>query len=159
ELAIGTFRVALVGDITVTSDVSTCVLLNSNRVFSTDWKLVPVTVITCPVSSIVGVKLVIVGASDPVVTVNGVALVALPFVVELAIGPDAAPVGTTNVIVLAVAVDTVAACPLSVTVSSAGFVLKPVPVTVMTVPTGPRVGKNSTIDVCADNCLSIDVRF
>ena len=60
-------------------------------------RFVPLMVTDVPVVPRVGVKLEIVGV-DPVVTVNGDALVAVPLGVVTAIDPVVAPVGTVAVI-------------------------------------------------------------
>src|SRR5258705_5105338 len=64
-------------------------------------KFVPVIVTLVPTGPLVGVKLVIVGGCGGVVTVNALALVAVPPGVVTVTGPVVAPAGTLVLIVLA----------------------------------------------------------
>lgn len=102
-------------------------------------KFVPVIVRVVPIVAIVGVKLLMVGALDAA-TVKDVALVADPNEVVTAIVPVVAPVGTVTVSFVVVAVTTVAATPLKVTVLLPGVALNPMPWIVTVRPTGPLLG-------------------
>ena len=88
--------------------------------------MVPLIVTVVPAVPIVGVKLVIVGASEAA-TVKDVLLETLLADVVTVIGPVVAPVGTLVMICVAVAETTVAVTPLNVTVFWPGVVLKAVP--------------------------------
>jgi hypothetical protein len=86
---------------------------------------------------------VIVGTGLPAkaVTVKLIELIVSPTVVTTVIGPFVAPDGTTTVIEESVALDTVALTPLKlmlVKLPPGG--LKPYPLKVTGVPTGPEVG-------------------
>ena len=70
-------------------------------------KFVPVMVTAVPTVPTVGLKLVIVGATDDP-TVNGEALVAVPLGAVTAIDPVVAPAGTVTVSCVVVALVTVA---------------------------------------------------
>ena len=105
-------------------------------------KFVPVMVTVVPTGPLAGAKLAIVGGMK---TVNEEALVAVSAFTVTVIVPVVAP--TVTVVVMLVAVDafTVAPVPLKLTVLSAGVVLKPVPVMVTVVPTGPLMGLKELI--------------
>jgi hypothetical protein len=107
-------------------------------------KLVPAIVTAVPGVPIVGVKLVIVGASDA--TVNTATLVADPVGEVTPIGPVVACAGTVVTISVGVAETTVAATPLKLTEFSEAVALKPVPDMVTVVPFGPRSGVKSMIE-------------
>ena len=92
-----------------------------------------------PATPIVGEKPLIVGGSGTV-SGKGVSLVPEPDGLVTAIGPVVAPAGTVTLILVVVDEATVAAVPLKVTVFCAGVALKPVPVMVTGVPTGPELG-------------------
>jgi hypothetical protein len=79
-------------------------------------KFVPVIVTAAPTVPTVGVKFVIVGAPTAPVTLKATELAAEPAGVVTLIRPEVAPAGTVAVNELAVAVVTVAAVPLNVTV-------------------------------------------
>ena len=97
-------------------------------------KFVPLMVTLVPTGPLVGVKLVIVGA---LVTVNGLALVAVPPGVVTLSGPVVAPVGTVAWIAVAEVTVKLALNPLNVTDVAP---VKLVPLIVTLVPTGPLVG-------------------
>jgi hypothetical protein len=116
------------------------VLLNFVWLFAgTSAKFVPVIVTEVPATPIVGENPVIVGGSGTV-TVNDDALVAEPEGLVTAIVPLVAPVGTVTSMLVVVDAVIVAAVPLNVTAFCAGVALKPVPVIVTGVPTGPEPG-------------------
>ena len=100
-----------------------------------------------PAVAVVGVKLVIVGTPAPVATVKFEAEVAVPAGVVTLIVPVVPPVGTVATIWVAVADTIVAEVPLKLTESWLIVVLKPVPVIVTDVPTGPLFGVKFRIDV------------
>ena len=111
-------------------------------------KFVPVIVTEVPASPIVGVKSVIVGSPE-LPTTNDVLLTALPCGVVIAIGPVVAPTGTDVTILVVVALVTLAATPLKVTLFWLGVALKPVPKIVTVVPIGPPFGVNSIMETVA----------
>ena len=101
-------------------------------------KFVPVIVTVVPTGPLVGVKLVIVGAGTPLVTVKEVALVPVPPEVVTAIGPVVAPAGTVAVICTAEPTENVGAVtPLNLTAVAP---VKPLPLIVTDVPGVPEVG-------------------
>lgn len=111
----GTAAEMLVGVAEVTAASPT---LNFVRSFAATSKFVPAIVTAVPGVPIVGVKLEIVGPPlAPAATVNGLALVAVPFGVVTAIVPVVAPAGTLVTSCVDVAELTVAFVPLTVTVS------------------------------------------
>jgi hypothetical protein len=95
-------------------------------------KFVPLIVTLVLTGPLVGVKLVIVG-----VTVNALALVAVPSGVVTLIGPVVAPLGTVACIVVAELTEKLALVPLNATAVAP---VKFVPLIVTLVPTGPLVG-------------------
>ena len=98
-------------------------------------KLVPVSVTTVPVGPLVGVKLVMLGGLP---TKNGVAELTVPADVATVIRPELLPEPTLAVrLVAETTVTLVATVPLKRTAVAP---VKPVPVSVTTVPTGPRAG-------------------
>jgi hypothetical protein len=98
----------------------------------------PVIVTLIPTGPLVGEKLLIVGAPGAEVTVKLVALVAVPPGVVTLIFPVVAPAGTVAVIRESEATLNVAATFLNLTELAP---LKPVPLIVTLVPTGPLVGE------------------
>ena len=108
------------------------------------WKSVPLIVTVVPAAPIVGVKLVIVGGILPeVATMKLLALIAEPLGEVTLIGPLVAPAGTVTCKLLVVAVATVAAVPLKLTVLALGVALKPTPVMLTVAPTVSLSGVNS----------------
>jgi hypothetical protein len=103
----------------------------------------PSTLTEVPTPPLVGVNPVIVGAPW---TVNGWALAADPFGFVTVMGPVVAPAGTVATICVEVAEVTDPATPLKASVVWLAVGLKPVPVIVTVVPSGPRVGVNVRID-------------
>jgi hypothetical protein len=104
-------------------------------------KLVPVIVTSVPIGPDAGVKLVIVGVDDELVTVKLEELVPVnsPTVTEMV--PVLAPVGTVATIDVDVGVPVMfAVVPLNFTVLFAAVVLKFIPVIMTDVPTAPDVG-------------------
>lgn len=101
-------------------------------------KLLPLMVTIVPTFPLVGLKLVIVGPPPPpLVTVNEVALVAVPFAVVTEMAPLVAAPGTVAAICVAWLTVKVAAVPLNLTdVAPVKFV----PVITTLVPAGPLVG-------------------
>src|SRR5439155_971037 len=95
-------------------------------------KFVPLIVTTVPAGPLAGVKLAIVGA-----TAKLLALVAVPAAVVTLSGPVVAPVGTVAWSVVSERTAKLAAVPLKLT---AVVRVKPLPLIVTTVPTGPAVG-------------------
>src|SRR6185312_3629722 len=85
------------------------------------------------------VNVAVMGVPACVVTVNDAVLAPVPAGVVTAIGPVVAPVGTVAVIWVAELTVNVAALPLKVTAVAP---VKPLPVMVTDVPTGPEVGLN-----------------
>jgi hypothetical protein len=100
-------------------------------------KFVPVMVTEAPTAPEVGDKLVILGAAT---TVKVFPLLATPATMTTTL-PVVAPVGTVTASVVAVALVTVAAVPLKVTVFDVGVVEKFVPVMVTDAPMAPDVGE------------------
>jgi hypothetical protein len=101
---------------------------------------VPVITTAVPTGPDVGEIDVIVGPGATVVTVKLPELVPVPAEVVTAIGPEVAPDGTVAVSCVAeLTANDVAAVPLNVTDV---VPVKPVPVTVTDVPTGPELGAN-----------------
>jgi hypothetical protein len=96
-----------------------------------------------PMAPIAGLRLVMVGAPLVAVTTKLVLLVADPAGAVTLIGPVVAPAGTLVTMEVAVEDVTVAVTPLNLTVFWLGVALKPVPVSVTTVLTGPLPGVNS----------------
>jgi hypothetical protein len=121
-------------------------------------KFVPLTVSAVPDTAVPGVKLVMVGAFRDA-TVNAVALVSEPAGAVTPIVPVVAPEGTVTTSFVAVAVVTVAAVPLNVTVFDDGVAEKPVPLMVTVVATGPVPGENEMMDTCEEAWRSIDSTF
>jgi hypothetical protein len=121
-------------------------------------KFVPVIDSDAPATAIVGVKLLIVGASLALTT-NDVALVADPEGGVTTITPVVAPLGTAIESFVVVAVNTVADTPLNVTVFRFAVALNPVPKIVTGVPTGPEFGVNSIIETVPADWRVIDSRF
>lgn len=106
-------------------------------------RFVPLIVTEVPGAPLVGEKDVMVGAGGDVLTVNSVALVPVPDGVVTEIGPDWAPFGTVAVILVSeFTVKVVADLFLNLTSVAP---VKFVPLTVTTVPTGPKVGENDVI--------------
>src|SRR6185437_5350642 len=101
-------------------------------------KPLPVMVTDVPTGPEVGVNEETVGPAC-VVTVNDAVLAPVPAGVVTAIGPVVAPVGTVAVSWVAELTVNVAALPLKVTAVAP---VKPLPVMVTDVPTGPEVGVN-----------------
>jgi len=99
-------------------------------------KFVPVIVTTVATGALVGERLVRVGGT---VTVNETPLLASPPTVTTTL-PVVAPVGTGTTMLVADQLVGVAAIPLNVTALLPCVAPKPVPVTVICVPTGPLVG-------------------
>jgi len=98
-------------------------------------KLVPAIVTVAPTGPLVGLKLVIAG-----VTVKLALLVAVKPATATVIVPVVAPDGTTTTNCVVVAVETVAAVPLNLTVLLVLVELKFVPVIVTEAPTAPPRG-------------------
>ena len=120
---VGTVVVRDVGEATVTMER---VPLNSTLLAEVALsKLLPEIVTVVPAEPIVGVKLLMTGASEP--TVKGVLLFTVPAEVVTEIGPVVAPAGTLVRICVAVDEVTVATVPLNLTVFSLGVWLKAVP--------------------------------
>ncbi len=89
--------------------------LNSTRfAYVAVSKLLPERVTVVPAAPIVGVKLVMIGASEP--TVKGVELETVPDGVVTEINPVVAPTGTVVEICVAVDEATTAVVPLNLTV-------------------------------------------
>src|SRR5207248_2551462 len=102
-------------------------------------KPVPLIVTLVPTGPLVGEKLVIVG---PLTTVNELELVAVPpGVVTLSV-PEVAPAGTVAWIAVAEVTVKLALVPLNATALAP---VKPVPLIVTLVPTGPLVGEKLAI--------------
>jgi hypothetical protein len=109
-------------------------------------KAEPLIVMAVPGGPVVGLIELIVGPAGACVTVNVDELVALPFGVVTPIGPVVAPDGTAAVI-----------CESEFTVKAAGVPLnptavapvKPLPVIVTDVPTGPLEGEKPLIEGAA----------
>src|SRR5213595_831347 len=99
----------------------------------------PLRVTLVPTGPLVGVKELMLGAT---VTVKLVELVAVPPGVVTLIAPVVAPLGTAVVICVSVATVKVAAVPLNVTLLAP---VKPEPLIVTLVPTGPLVGAKELI--------------
>ena len=100
-------------------------------------KLMPVRVTSVPAGPEAGVKLLRVGP-----TVNQAALTALPAGVVTPIRPLRAPAGTMSLICASLStVKTASAWTSSTTVAP----LKPLPLRVTTVPTGPAMGRTPLI--------------
>jgi hypothetical protein len=90
-----------------------------------------------------GFRPVIVGTGLPAVavTVKLIELIVSPTVVSTVMGPVVAPCGTTTVIEESVALETVALTPLKLMLLRLPLGgLKPYPLSVTGVPTGPEVG-------------------
>ena len=117
-------------------------LNNTLLLGDTASKFAPEIVTRVPAPPKVGVNPVMVGTSEPV-TVKDAAVVALPLGDVTLILPVVAPDGTAVVSVFAVAVVTVAATPLNLTVFWLGMAPNPVPLMVTAVPTGPPFGVKS----------------
>ena len=106
-----------------------------------------------------GVNPDMVGGPGVGVTVNDAALVALPEGLVTVIGPVAAPDGTLVTICVVVAELTVAVMLLkNLTVFWLACELKPTPVMVTAVPTGPLAGVKLTIETAGPS-RAIDRRF
>ena len=105
-------------------------------------KPVPASVTTVPTEPLVGEKEEIVGATVTVVTTKLVVVVAVPPGVVTAIGPVAAPVGTVAVSDVSDTTVNGALVPAKVTLVAP---VKPVPLIVTVVPTGPLVGLNDAM--------------
>jgi hypothetical protein len=112
-----------------------------------------------PGTPLAGLKLVMVGAPVPLVTVNTLGLLAVPAGAITLTVPVVAPFGTVTVSCEALAEDTTAVVPLKETVFWLAFALKPVPLRVTAVPIGPLVGDNPMIEVCDDGWRLIERRF
>jgi hypothetical protein len=144
-----------VAELTVAGDrlslTTSLIVLGSNPV--------PVIVTAAPDSPLLGLKLVMIGPPDPLVTVNGLPLVALPPGEVTVTVPEMAAAGTVTISWVAVAPVTVAAVPLKETAFWAGLVLNPVPLTVTLVPTGPLVGDIAMMEVCEDAFREIASRL
>jgi hypothetical protein len=115
-------------------------LIETEFSLAVEEKPEPVTVISVPLPPADGEKEVIVGELGPLVTVND-ALLAEPFVLLTAIGPEVALEGTVVVKIADVALATVADVPLNVTAFELGVVRNPDPRIVTLVPTGPLDGE------------------
>jgi hypothetical protein len=99
----------------------------------------PLIVTDVPTGPLVGENDVIVGAAEPPVTVNFPVLVAMPSGVTTLIRPVVAPAGTTAVIFVSESTVKAAVVPANFTCVAP---VKPVPLIVTEVPTGPLVGEN-----------------
>jgi hypothetical protein len=129
----GTVAVIWVGELTVKLAVRFLSVTDVAPV-----KFVPVIVTIVPTGPLVGKKLEIVGAGAAVVTVNVPALVPGPPGVVTLHFPLVAPVGTEAVIFVAeLTVNEALVVPSLTAVAP----LKPVPLIVTEVPTGPLVGE------------------
>jgi hypothetical protein len=127
----------------VAEEANCLVMLNFSWSFAAVvLKFVPEIVRLVPGAATVGVKLVIVGAPVDVVTVKLELVVNVPAGVVMLMVPFVAPDGTVVTIWFAVAELIVADVPLKLTASLLMVVLKPVPLMVTVVPTGPLVGVN-----------------
>ena len=93
-----------------------------------------------------GLKLVMVGNSDPEMTVKVPELVAVPAGVVTVIGPVVAPTGTVTANWVKEAAVTVAVIPPNSTVFCPGVVLKPVPKIKIEEPMDPWLGVNERTD-------------
>jgi hypothetical protein len=100
-------------------------------------KPVPVIVTVAPTAPLVGAKLEIVGVT---VKFEALFMGCPPTVTDIGEAPAVTPAGTVVLILVVVEDDTVALIPFMVTVLFAGVALKPVPVMVIAVPTGPLAG-------------------
>ena len=100
-------------------------------------KPLPLIVTTVPARPLDGVKPLIVGAAGAAVTVNEDELVAVPPGAVTAIGPDVAPDGTVAVICESELTANAVGVPLNVTLVAP---VKPLPLSVTEVPTGPVDG-------------------
>ena len=113
-------------------------LVPLNRTSEAPVKLVPPIVTLLPTGPLVGVKLVIVGGLNALVTVNALKLVAVPPGVVTLRGPLVAPLGTVAAIEVAeFTVKLTALVPLNVTAVAP---VKFVPLIVTLLPTGPLAG-------------------
>ena len=131
-------------------------ILNVTRSFAAVVsKLVPLIVTEFPTTPIDGENDVMVGACDPVVTVNVALLVADPPGAVTWMVPVVAPLGTVATSFVVVAVEIVALVPLKATVSLLTVAEKPVPKMVTVVPTGPLVGVNVMMDTVDVACRPI----
>jgi hypothetical protein len=106
-----------------------------------------------------GVKLVIVGAPELVVTVKLVLLVALPAGLVTVIGPVVAAPGTVTTIWVALAETMLAETPLNCTLSWLAVGLKPVPLMVTEAPEEPLPGVKEMIDICSELWRAIESMF
>ena len=119
----------------------------------------PLIVTAAPAMPLAGVNPVIVGAPPFVPTVKFELLVAEPLVFATVIGPVPAPDGTDAMICVEVADVTVVAVPLNCTVFCDAVVLKPVPLIVTAVPTGPVRGVNEIIETWLEPYREIESMF
>lgn len=115
-------------------------LVPSNFTVTAPVKSVPVRTTVVPTGPVAGENEVIVGA--PTVTVKSVELVAVPFAVVTVILPVEAPAGTVALILVDEVTVKVAETPLNFTDEAP---VKPVPLIVTVVPTGPLFGENDEI--------------
>ncbi len=122
-------------------------LFRTRLLFALGSKLAPVMVTTVPETPTDGVKLVMLGALEAA-TVKFKLLVAVPDESVTRIGPVVAPVGTAATSWFGLAELTVAVTPLNCTVFCEAVGLKPVPLMVTFVPTGPLPGANCMMETC-----------
>ncbi len=122
-------------------------------------KFVPVIVTVVPTGPLEGVNEVMVGSAAAVTTKSSALVTVVQFTVT-DILPVLAPAGTEVVMLVAVLAVTVAVMLLkNLTPLFAGVALKPVPVMVTVVPTGPVAGVNEVMDGLAVPCLSFNTKI